>query len=116
MDLERDTVTCPAGVTITIRRHKDGPVTAGFGDAYATCRPREQCTSSPSGRVVSVNRNEAALTLPCSPRRTTSHASPSSGSDPRQRDGRPHETDGPFAASFAPPRWSLPSGRSFRRL
>ena len=61
IDLERDTVTCPAGVTVTIRRHKDGSGTASFGDACATCPLREQCTSSPSGRVTSVNRNEAAL-------------------------------------------------------
>ena len=61
IDLEADTVTCPSGVTVTIRRHKDGSGTAAFKDACATCPLREQCTASPSGRVVNVNRNEAAL-------------------------------------------------------
>ncbi len=61
IDLGRDTVTCPADVTVTIRRHKDTSGTASFGDACATCPLRDSCTASPSGRVVSVNRNEAAL-------------------------------------------------------
>ncbi len=61
VDLDADTVTCPADVTVTIRRHKDGSGTAAFKDACATCPLREQCTASPSGRVIKVNRNEAAL-------------------------------------------------------
>jgi hypothetical protein len=61
IDLEADTVTCPAEVTVTIRRHKDGSGTAAFNDACATCPLRDSCTASPSGRVVNVNRNEEAL-------------------------------------------------------
>jgi hypothetical protein len=61
IDLEADTVTCPAGKTAAIRRHRDGSGAAGFGQSCATCPLREQCTTSPSGRVVNVNRNEAAL-------------------------------------------------------
>lgn len=61
IDLEADTVTCPVGISVTIRRHKDGSGTAAFTDACATCPLREQCTASPSGRVVNVSRNEAAL-------------------------------------------------------
>ncbi len=61
IDLETDTVTCPTGVTVAIRRHKDGSGTAAFKDACATCPLAEQCTASPSGRVVNVGRNEAAL-------------------------------------------------------
>jgi hypothetical protein len=61
IDLEADTVTCPAGVTVTIRRHKDGSGTASFANACATCPLRHSCTTSPSGRVVNVNRNERLL-------------------------------------------------------
>ena len=61
IDLESDTVTCPAKVTVRIRRHKDGSGTASFTDACATCPLAEQCTTSMSGRVVTVTVNEASL-------------------------------------------------------
>ncbi len=61
IDLEADTVTCPAEVTVTIRRHRDGSGTAAFNGACATCPLRDSCTASPSGRVVTLNRNEEAL-------------------------------------------------------
>jgi hypothetical protein len=61
IDLEHDTVTCPADVTVTIRRHTDGSGTASFRDACAPCPLAEQCTSSPSGRIVTVHRHEASL-------------------------------------------------------
>jgi hypothetical protein len=61
IDLEEDTVTCPAKVTVTIRRHKDGSGTASFKAACATCPLRHSCTASPSGRVINVNRNEREL-------------------------------------------------------
>lgn len=62
VDLEADTVTCPSGVTVTIRRHKDGSGVAAFKDACATCPLAGQCTASPTGRVVNVSRHEEALT------------------------------------------------------
>jgi hypothetical protein len=61
VDLERDTVTCPAGVSVMIRRHKDGSGTASFNDACARCLLRDSCTASASGRVVTISRNERAL-------------------------------------------------------
>jgi IS5 family transposase len=61
IDLDSETVTCPAGVTVTIRRHKDGSGTASFNHACATCTLRASCTASPSGRIVGVNRNEREL-------------------------------------------------------
>jgi len=61
IDLDADTVTCPSGLTVAIRRHRDGSGTAAFGDACASCPLREQCTASRTGRVVNVNRHEAAL-------------------------------------------------------
>lgn len=43
VDLGADTVTCPAGVTVSIRRHADGGGMAKFADAWASCgmRPPE---------------------------------------------------------------------------
>lgn len=61
IDLEVDTVTCPAGVTVAIRRHKDGSGVAAFKEACTTCPLRGRCTGSGSGRVISLSRNEAAL-------------------------------------------------------
>lgn len=63
VDLERDAVTCPAGVSVTIRRRTDGSGTASFNEACATCALRDSCTVSASGRVVRVNRNEKALAI-----------------------------------------------------
>ncbi|MGH9077459.1 MAG: helix-turn-helix transcriptional regulator [Acidimicrobiales bacterium] len=37
IDLEAGTVTCPAGVTVTLRRHRDASGTASFADACKTC-------------------------------------------------------------------------------
>ena len=55
-------MTCPGGVTTPIRRDRHGDGTARFGPACAGCPLREQCTSAPGGRSVSVGRHEAALT------------------------------------------------------
>jgi len=61
IDLEAGTVTCPAEVTVTLRRHRDGDGTASFGDACRTCPLAEQCTTSKSGRTISVTVHEATL-------------------------------------------------------
>jgi len=61
IDLDNDQVTCPAGVTVKIRRRDDGSGTASFGENCAQCPLARQCTRSSSGRVVNINRNEAAL-------------------------------------------------------
>jgi len=61
IDLEADTVTCPAGVTTPIQRDSHGDGTARFGPACAGCPLREQCTNAPGGRSVAVGRHEAAL-------------------------------------------------------
>ena len=61
IDLENDKVTCPAGVSVQIRRRDDGSATASFAENCAACPLREQCTNSSSGRVVNINRHEAAL-------------------------------------------------------
>ncbi|MGH8921682.1 MAG: transposase, partial [Actinomycetes bacterium] len=61
IDLGADTVTCPAGVTAPIRRHRDGGGVAAFAAACAECPLRAGCTTSASGRTVSVSAHEAVL-------------------------------------------------------
>ncbi len=52
IDLDADTVSCPSGVTVSIRRSKDRTQgTAAFGDACAECPLRKSCTESQSGRT-----------------------------------------------------------------
>ena len=61
IDLETETVTCPNGVTVTIKRHRDGTGTAEFNKSCSTCPLRDQCTRSPKGRKVNIGVHEAAL-------------------------------------------------------
>jgi hypothetical protein len=61
IDLDEDTVTCPAGVTVTIGRLKDGTGVAKFAANCRTCPLAEQCTNSHLGRKVRVGVNEVAL-------------------------------------------------------
>jgi hypothetical protein len=61
IDLDRDAVTCPNGVTTPIRRGDDGTGTATFGAACAGCPLRAQCTTSQAGRTVTVSAYEAEL-------------------------------------------------------
>jgi hypothetical protein len=61
IDLDNDTVTCPAGVTVSIARRADGSGKANFARSCATCPLRHDCTSSGAGRVININSNEAAL-------------------------------------------------------
>jgi hypothetical protein len=62
IDLVADTVSCPAGVTVTIGRLKDGAGVAKFAAHCKTCPLAEQCTRSHLGRKIRVGVNEAALT------------------------------------------------------
>jgi len=61
IDLDAGTVTCPNEVTVTIRRNSDGGGTASFAGACSACPLRAGCTSSASGRTISVGPHEAAL-------------------------------------------------------
>ncbi len=61
IDLEKDTVSCPAGHTAPIRRGKDRAGTAHFGDACTGCPLREQCTKAAAERSVSVGPHEQQL-------------------------------------------------------
>jgi hypothetical protein len=61
IDLAQNTVTCPAGQTVSIRRGPGGGGHAHFGPACAACPLRERCTTSPLGRTVSIHPKEAVL-------------------------------------------------------
>jgi IS5 family transposase len=61
VDLDNDTVSCPAGVTVSIRRGVHGDGIAYFAENCATCELRSECTNSPGGRTIRVNVFEAAL-------------------------------------------------------
>ena len=61
IDLDADTVRCPAGNTAPIVRDSNGAGTAAFGTVCAGCPLREQCTTARAGRTISVGVHEAAL-------------------------------------------------------
>jgi len=61
IDRGADTVTCPAKVTVPIRRGREGDGVAYFGDGCVTCPLRAQCTTATAGRTVSVGRHEQRL-------------------------------------------------------
>jgi len=61
VNVEADTVTCPNGVTVTIKRHRRGGGMAYFKDACRDCPLRDQCTTSEAGRTISINAHEDAL-------------------------------------------------------
>ena len=55
-------MTCPARVTVVIRRLKDKTGIAKFGTNCVDCPMRTQCTTSALGRKVRVGIHEATLT------------------------------------------------------
>ena len=61
VNLDDDTVTCPAGATADIRRGGDGGGTAYFAGACAGCSLRPQCTTAVAGRTIRVGRYEQRL-------------------------------------------------------
>jgi hypothetical protein len=61
VDVVADTVTCPNGVTVTIKHHRRGGGMAYFKDACRDCPLRDQCTASPKGRTIGISAHEEAL-------------------------------------------------------
>jgi hypothetical protein len=61
IDLQAQTVTCPARVTVAITPARRGGGRARFGVACSVCPLRQACTSSVGGRVVAVHPHEATL-------------------------------------------------------
>jgi len=63
IDLEHDTVTCPAGQVTPLKRSKPGRM-ASFGQACASCPLADQCTKSNAGRTVYVGPYEEHRLVP----------------------------------------------------
>jgi IS5 family transposase len=61
INLDDDTVTCPAGVRVKIRRHADSGGMAHFADACASCPLRAQCTRSTGGRTIGISPHGSAI-------------------------------------------------------
>ena len=62
IDLTSDTVTCPAGVLVQIRRSKDGSGLASFGASCRQCPLASSCTKNKQGgRNITVHKDEALL-------------------------------------------------------
>lgn len=65
IDLQRQQVTCPNGVTTPIRpvrSHARHAGKADFAAACTTCPLRAQCTDSKTGRSITIGHHEAHLT------------------------------------------------------
>jgi hypothetical protein len=62
IDLDRQEVTCPAGNTAPVVAHSTGGGTASFGDLCTSCPLRDLCTTSATGRTVTIHPREATLT------------------------------------------------------
>jgi len=65
VDLEADTVTCPADVTVSIRRHRDGGGMATFAGACTSCAIDAHCTNTKAGRSIAIGANGAVLARAC---------------------------------------------------
>ena len=61
IDLDRNTVTCPGGHIVQIRRGKDSAGKVKFGNRCRECPLRAQCTSSKRGRIINVHPRERLL-------------------------------------------------------
>jgi hypothetical protein len=63
IDLDSQTVTCPAGITTTIRalEHQLHAGIAEFGVACASCPLAARCTTAKAGRTITIGRYEAWL-------------------------------------------------------
>lgn len=62
IDLSRNTVTCPAGQLVQIRRNrKDGTRIASFGAACKTCPQAAACTRSKTWRNIHIHPQEQKL-------------------------------------------------------
>jgi hypothetical protein len=61
IDLDAQTVRCPAGRVAPIRRDAEGDGTARFGQACSGCALAAGCTKAAAGRQITVGRYEALL-------------------------------------------------------
>jgi hypothetical protein len=61
IDLDNDTVTCPAGRLVQIRRREDGSGVASFGPACKACPMASSCTDAKAGRDIRLHKDERLL-------------------------------------------------------
>jgi IS5 family transposase len=61
VDLDGQTVTCPADWQAPIRLAADGSGTASFAKRCTDCPLRERCTTAAQGRTISIHPKEAVL-------------------------------------------------------
>jgi hypothetical protein len=61
IDLDAETVSCPAGATVPIVWAGDGSGVAHFGEHCPACPLRSRCTDAARGRNVTIHRHEALL-------------------------------------------------------
>ncbi|MCP4202874.1 MAG: IS1182 family transposase [bacterium] len=61
IDLDTETVTCPAEFTVPMRRTADGGGIASFAGACAECPLRPECTQAARGRSIRVGPHERHL-------------------------------------------------------
>ena len=61
IDLEHQTVTCPAGRLVQIRRREDGSGLASFGVACKSCPMASSCSEGKAGRHIRVHKHERLL-------------------------------------------------------
>jgi len=61
IDLDTNTVTCPAGKVATITRRRDHRGVGRFAPHCGTCPLRAACTRSRAGRQVAINTHESIL-------------------------------------------------------
>lgn len=60
IDLEKQTVRCPAGVLVVIQPCSGGGI-ARFGNSCESCALRSQCTDGKRGRHIRIHKDEATL-------------------------------------------------------
>jgi Transposase DDE domain/Transposase domain (DUF772) len=61
IDLKNDTVTCPAGLLVQIRRREDGSGQASFGIACKSCRLSSSCTDAKEGRNIRLHKHDRLM-------------------------------------------------------
>ncbi len=61
IDLDTDTVRCPADLDTPIVRRADGTGTALFGAMCSRCPLRKRCTTARAGRTIAVARHERRM-------------------------------------------------------
>ena len=61
VNIDDNTVTCPAGHTVTIRSSSGGAAKASFKPHCKHCPLRDQCTPSHRGRTITIHPQEALL-------------------------------------------------------